>query len=405
MIEQQLAYLNAPLKLEFEAKVVHKTRADKGQIDVILEKTYFYPTGGGQAHDTGILGEAQVVDVFKDKVGQVVHRLDRDISGSIVPAKIDYDRRLGHMQHHSAQHILSRSLEAWLRLETLSVKISADTPSTLDVPLADLTQAELERVERFANGIIFENRPIKSYFITDEQIHTVPFRRPPTVKGQIRVVEVDSFDYSACGGTHCPTTGMIGLVKILKTESKNKKLRLHFVAGNQALHYFQHCHHIVTEISRNLSTAPDEVANLVHQQTEQLRLAQREVERLRGEILSLEAQQLLERAEKFGAYRLILTTFEDRSFNELRQLAKLLREEEDVIAVLAGYDGQKLSVIVSCADNTNVRAKELLAKQLARIGGKGGGDNKMAQGGGQATEKQIETFFDDTRDYISKTGK
>lgn len=399
MIEE-LAYLTEPLKLEFDAHIIQKTQADNGQIEVVLDKTYFYPTGGGQMHDTGTLGEANVVDVYKTEAGQVVHRLDRDISGTVLPAHIDEERRRGHMQHHSAQHILSGTLEKLLALETLSVKIRADTPSTLDVPLSEISQVELERVERFANDIIFENRPIKSYFITDDQIHTIPFRRPPQVKGQIRVVEVDNFDYSACGGTHCPYAGMIGLIKIVKTEHKNKKLRLHFVAGHQALRYFQTCHSLITEIGQILSTAPEDVAHIVSGQVEQLQEAQREIKKLRREALSFEAQQLVNQAEKSKADRLVVAIFAERPANELRELAKLLQRKADVIGAVASYDGQRLLLVVTCGDHTNVSAKQLLANQLDQIGGQGGGDDRIAQGGGPASEQQIETFFDPIHDHI-----
>lgn len=399
MIEQ-LAYLNDPLTLEFEAKITRKTKSGHGQFEVILEKSYFYPTGGGQDYDTGSLGEAQVVDVFKDENGNVVHKIDRDITGSTVIGKIDYERRLGHMQHHSAQHIVSRAFEALLSLETLSAHISADTPSTVDVPPADISRDDLERVERFVNGIIFENRPIKSYFITDDRVHTIPLRRPPKVEGQIRIVEVDSFDYSACGGTHCPQTGMIGLIKLLRTEIRNQKLRVHFAAGNQALRYFQNYHYIVTEISRTLSAAPDDVPNLVNQQAEQLRQAQKEIRRLNAELLPVEAQRLVKQAEAQNGHKLIMALYRDRPAAELRELGKLLQSEAGVIAVLAGFDGQKLSLIVACAEDTGVSARALLARQLEPIGGKGGGDDKMAQGGGQTTEQQMESFFDDTRAYM-----
>lgn len=397
---EQLAYLNDPLTLEFEAKISRKTKLDDGQFEVILEKSYFYPTGGGQDYDTGSLGEARVVDVFKDDQGNVVHKIDRDISGSTVTGKIDYERRLGHMQHHSAQHIVSRAFEALLDLETLSAHISADTPSTVDLPLADLSRDDLERVERFVNGIIFENRPIKSYFITDDELHTIPLRRPPKVEGRIRIVEVDSFDYSACGGTHCPQTGMIGLIKLHRTEIRNQKLRVHFIAGQQALRTFQNYHHIVTEISRSLSAAPDDAPNLVNQQAEQLRQAQKEIRRLTAELLPVEAQRLVKQAEAQDGHKLIMALYRDRPAAELRELGKLLQGEAGVIAVLAGFDGQKVSLIVACADDTGVSARAFLAKQLDPIGGKGGGDARMAQGGGPATEEQMGVFFNDTRAYV-----
>jgi alanyl-tRNA synthetase len=304
------------------------------------------------------------------------------------------------MQHHSAQHILSGALEKLLGLETLSVKIRADTPSTLDVPLREISQVDWAGVERLANDILFENRPIKSYFITDDQIDTVPFRRPPQVKGQIRVVEVDDFDYSACGGTHCPYTGMIGLIKILKTEHKNKKLRLHFTAGHQALRYFQTYHALVTEIGRTLSTAPEDIGHIISQQIEQLQEAQREIKKLRREALSFEAQQLISQAEQAKAYRLVIAILAERPAHALRELGKLLQREADVIGAVASYDGQKLLLVVSCGDCTNVSARQLLASQLDQIGGQGGGDARIAQGGGPATEQQAETFFDSIHDHI-----
>lgn len=397
---EQLAYLTDPLTLEFEAQIVDKTKVDDGHVDIILETTYFYPTGGGQSHDTGTLGPGRVVDVFKDDAGRVVHRVDRDIAGPTVAGKIDYDRRLGHMQHHTAQHMVSRAFEAQLNLDTLSARISAGVPSTVDLPLAGLSLADLERVEWYVNGIVFENRPIKTYFISDAQLHTVPFRRPPKVSGQIRVVEIEGFDYSACGGTHCLHTGMVGLIKMVKTETKNKKLRVHFVAGGQALAYFQQAHDIVTELSRNFSSGPDSVVALVNQQAEQLRQAQKVIKQLTSELLPLEAQQLLRGAETFEGYRLILARFEDRPPEELRELGNLLRAEDGVIAVLAGYSAPKLSLVVCCADDTGVSAKALLTQQLASLGGRGGGDAKMAQGGGGASPEQMDTFFENTRAYI-----
>jgi alanyl-tRNA synthetase len=397
---EQQAYLTDPLTLEFEGKILHQTEVAGGQVEVVLEKTYFYPTGGGQPHDTGTLGNGQVVDVFKDEAGNVVHRVDREITGPIVTGRIDRERRLGHMQHHSAQHILSRVVEELLGLETLSAKISADSPSTVDVPDVEVSWSDLARVERRVNRIVCENRAIKTYVITDDQIETVPFRRPPKVSGQIRVVEVDSFDYSACGATHCPSTGMIGLIKILRTERKNKKLRLHFVAGNQALTYFQQYQDVVTEICQHLSTSPEEVAGIVQLQSAQLQATEREIKELRSELLSFEAEKLVAQAEPVGEVELVTKLYQNWSVGELRELAKLLQTQEKLVAVLAGYDGQKLAVVVSCADGTGVSAKELLAKHLAQIDGKGGGDARVAQGGGAATAQQVEQFFVNSRGYL-----
>ena len=399
-METQPAYWVEPLTWEFEAKIIRKTSLGHGQFEAILEKSYFYPTGGGQSHGTGTLGEARVVDVFRDEDGNVVHRVEGDISGPVVTARIDADRRLGHMQHHSAQHIVSRALEHLLGLDTLSARISADAPSTIDVPDVEVSGSDLAQVERLVNQLVFENRPIKTYFITEDQLEMVPLRRPPKVRGQIRVVEVAAFDYSACGGTHCPDTGMIGLIKIVKTERKNKKLRLHFAAGQQALTYFQHDHQVVTDLCQQLSTRPEEVVRMVNRQSEQLAAAQRELKSLQAEVLSFEAQQLSAQAELIATVRLVTKLYPNRSLSELSELAKRLPTQDNLVALLAGYDGQKLALVVSCAEGTGISAQELLAHSLAQIEGQGGGDARLAQGGGIATPEQVEQFLAHIRAFL-----
>lgn len=400
-METEAAYWIEPLIWEFEARIIQKTGLGDGQFEVILERSFFYPTGGGQSHDTGILGQARVVDVYRHEDGMIVHRIEGDISGPLVTARIDGSRRLGHMQHHSAQHIVSRALEQHLGLETLSAKISADSPSTVDVPDVEMSGADMRQVEERVNQLVFENRPIKTYFITADQLDMVPLRRPPKVSGQIRVVEVAEFDYSACGGTHCLTTGMIGLIKIVKTERKNKKLRLHFVAGQQALAFFQHDHDVVTSLCHHLNTRPEEVVRVVSRQTEQLAAAQREISGLRADLLSFETQQLSAQAEPGGTARLVTKLYPNRTIAELRELAKQLQAQDNLVAVLAGYDGQKLTLVTSCAVGIAINARELLDYCLAEIGGRGSGDARLAQGGGSATPEQAERLLAQARTFLA----
>jgi alanyl-tRNA synthetase len=399
MIASQPAYWAEPLRLEFEARITQKTSLGHNQFEVVLEKSYFYPTGGGQRHDTGTLGEARVMDVFRAEDGRVVHRVEGDLSGPLVIARIDGERRLGHMQHHSAQHIVSRALEQLLGLETLSARISADSPSTVDVPDVEVSRSDVAQIERLVNQLVFENRPIKTYFISEDQVETVPLRRPPKVSGQIRVVEVEAFDYSACGGTHCLTTGMIGLIKIVKTERKNKKLRLHFVAGQQALTTFQHEHEVITDLCLHLNTRPEEVGRVVIRQMEQLAATQREIKCLEADLLSLEAQQLNAEAEPIGTVRLVTRLYPNRSLNDLRELAQELPAQDNLVAALAGHDGRKLSLVISCAAGSGISAQELLARCLVQINGKGSGDARLAQGGGNATPEQVAQLLAQSRTF------
>jgi alanyl-tRNA synthetase len=399
-VSTELAYLADPFQLEFDAEIIDRVTLPNGRAGVILRKTFFYPTGGGQEHDVGMLGDARVTDVLIDDAGIVVNVVDRAITDPRVYAKIDRARRFAFMQHHSAQHLLSQAIDETLGLETVSANINIDTPSTIDLAIGHHGDVDLTPGENRANALIYEDRPIKSYFISDDQIHTIPFRRPPKVSGQIRVVEIDGCDYSACGGTHCTRTGMIGVVKIVKLERRAEKLRVSFLAGWRAFEYFRNVHSIVTQVARQFDTNPDAVGEVVERQREVLRAAQKELDELKAERVTLEAQRLVASAQAFGSIRLVVAPFRNRAPQELRALAMQLQNVPGVVAMLASHDGTKLSLAVACARDTGISANELIRKQLAEIGGRGGGDAQLAQGGGAASEAQFQLFSAHTGEYV-----
>ena len=187
---------------------------------------------------------------------------------------------------------------------------------------------------------------------------------------------------------------MIGLIKIVKTERKNKKLRLHFVAGQQALATFQHSYEMITALCQQFNTRPEEVGRLLNQQAEQLAAAQREIKHLQGEVLSAEVQQLSTQSVLSGTVRLVTKCYANRSLNELRELAKQWSAQENLVAFLAGYEGQKLSLVVRCDQGTGVSARELLVRCLAPLAGQGSGGTRLAQGGGSATPEQVERLLE-----------
>lgn len=394
----ELSYHIDPFCWEFDAEIIDKKTLPDGRLGVILPKTYFYPTGGGQEHDVGTLGEARVSDVLIDDDGVVVHIVDRDLAATQVHATIDGARRLAFMQHHSGQHLLSQALVETLKLDTVSANINIDTPSTID--LETLADVDVTSAENLANQIIHRDLAIKSYFVDETQIHTVPLRRPPKVSGQIRIIEIDGFDYSACGGTHCARTGMIGIVKILRTERRAERLRVHFVCGQRALEYFQNYHSIVTAVARQFDTGIESIVETIAKQREMISTLQREITELREIKLKVEAQQLVAQAETFESIQLVTASFRNRPPQELRALASQLQNEAGVIALLAAYDGSKLSLTIACAPDTRISANELIRKQLAEIGGRGGGDARLAQGGGAASEQQFMALFAKTKEHI-----
>jgi len=400
-MKSQFLYMQDPLTLAFEAIIKSKETLGNGRIAVQLESSYFYPTSGGQAHDTGSIGTGQVLDVFKDASGSVViHVLDNDIPIGSAPARIDADRRKRHMQHHSGQHLLSQCFHRLLGLETLSAHIGGYTSSSIDLPVSNISSSDIKKIEALANQIIYENRFIKSYFVASEDIDTIPLRRPPKVSGTVRVIEIKDFDYSACGGTHCSQTGMIGLLKILKLERQNQKTRVYFSSGEHVLEIFQDYHEIVTALANQMSIHPEDIVETVQRQTEALKSTHKIMRKSQQEHLSFEAKDMAASAKMISAQRVVLGLFKSRPADELRALANQFKEMPQLVSLLVTYDGKKISMLATCAEDTNISASELLTKHLANIGGSGGGDDQISQGGGSASEEQALSIFDETNKII-----
>ncbi|MFC2064360.1 DHHA1 domain-containing protein [Chloroflexota bacterium] len=379
----KLLFINDPNCLEFQAEVTSTIQLDDGSIAALMPQTYFYPTGGGQYHDIGWIGVARVLDVVKQENDDVFHILDREISTGIHLARIDKARRNRNMQSHTAQHILSQTFKLEFGLNTLSSNISFDHPSTIDLNTLSISDAELKIVEDEANRVVFNNLLVKSYFISDKQLSTIPFRRPPKVSENIRVIEIDGFDYSACGGTHCDRTGSIGLIKILKTEIQNKKLRIHFIAGSLALEFFQETYERMKKIAILLETGMEQVDQAVNKQVDGFQEIRLKMQELKNKYLEYEKNRLLSGMTAHGNFKIITKVFEDLDMPDLRYLANALKSVNDFIVVLASYWESKLSMVVACSENCELDAREILDSLIEKYQGKGGGDKTFAQGGGK----------------------
>ena len=387
-------YFDDPMTTEFTAEIIG-TRRDARGFGVILPFTFFYPTGGGQSNDIGTIGSARVVDVFAEG-DEIIHLLDREIEIGTHPAKIDWDRRFANMQHHSGQHIFSAVFWHELGLETLSSHISGEAPSTIDFDKASLSAKEIALVEKKANQIVFENREMKAYFVENKE--SVDFRRPPKVVGAIRVIEIDGYDYSACGGTHLPHTGMIGMLKITRTERINKKIRIHFVAGWQALAFLSKVQTAAQETAMMLAIGVDGLHETVLNLQSHLKEAQSELKSLREIALDVEISKMVQHAEEVGENWLVTKLFENRNPAELRSMAMKLRIYPSMVTVLASFDGEKLSLVTACAEDTDLNANALLQDHLAPFNGRGGGDKSIAQGGG--TANNVDEIFKHTIEMV-----
>ena len=216
MMTERLYYTDSYC-VELDAVVQAATEQD-GRPALVLDRTCFYPTSGGQPYDTGTLAGLSVVDVVAAD-GVVYHVLeqpaDPSLVGQTVHGEIDWPRRFDHMQQHSGQHLISQAFDRLFGYETVSVHFG-DAESTLDLDTAGVTPDELVRAEALVNEQVFRALPITAYFVDESEIDRVPLRRPPKVSGQIRIVEIEGADWSACGGTHVRTTAEIGPVKFVR---------------------------------------------------------------------------------------------------------------------------------------------------------------------------------------------
>jgi len=376
----------------------------KGQPAWVLDQTIFYPTSGGQPFDRGTLGGHQVVDVVAEKDGTIYHLLTSETPDaqpdSTVEGTIDWPRRYDHMQQHSGQHLLSQIFYQELGYETVSVHFG-DEESTLDLDVEAITTDELSQIESAANTLVYANKPITAYFVNDSELASVPLRRPPKVTGKIRIVEIEGFDYSACGGTHCHTTSELGPIKLLRTERRRGQSRVTFLCGWRAVRDYQQRHETLVQAAQLFSTDISQVPVLIERNLAQLKELQGQVSQLQETQLSHDAAALIQQNEVVGDYRLICQQFEEREVNQIKLLANYLRETAQTVALLTVANADKLTAIFARSDDLSYHMGNLLKTTLNEFGGGGGGRPELAQGGGVVAQDAV-PFLARARELIKE---
>jgi alanyl-tRNA synthetase len=365
----------------FEASVTAIGEVN-GHPALALARTLFYPTSGGQPNDTGTLAGQAVLDVVAQ--GDVIwHLLDGAPAGQVgdmVAGSVDWPRRYDHMQQHSSQHLLSQVFARLFEYETVAVHFGA-TEATLDLDAAVVEPGQLAAAERLANELAYQALPITAYFVTDAEIGSLPLRRPPKVTGQIRIVEIAGYDYSACGGTHVRSTTEVAPVKILRQERRRGQTRITFKAGLRAVQDYAEKHRLLVEAAAIFNNEITAVPGLVQRTLDQAQALQRQVDTLTGQLLAHEIGGLMAAATTAGAVHVIRQLYGDRTPDALKQTAMLLREQASTVALLGTTAGGKLTLIFSRSDDVDLHMGNLLRDTLKAFGGSGGGRPEIAQGG------------------------
>ena len=388
---ERLYYSDSYLRT-FTARVIERLEYN-GQAAVILDRSAFYPEGGGQPADRGSLNAARVLDVIERETdGAVVHVLSESISEAEVAGTVDSTRRFDLMQQHTGQHILSEAFIRVAQAETVSFHLNPDAVDgtlTIDLSTPKLLPDQVDRVEDLANAIVFENRPVIARFVTEDELRALPLRRPPKVDGAIRIVEVKEFDWSACGGTHVARTGEVGLIKIIKLDRRSNETRVEFRCGRRALIDYRRKHAMISKVAADLTTGFGELDQAIGRLQADSKATRKQLTEADARIQQYETHELLSAIEPHDSYGLITHVWLDRDAAYIKRMANLLTAQPKTVALL-GATGNALALVFARSKDVSIDLAALLKATAARLGGKGGGSPDFAQAGGPAaTEDQI----------------
>jgi len=382
----RLYYTNADL-LTFDATVRSSDNVD-GRAHVVLDRTAFYPTSGGQPFDTGTIGGAAVLDVFdRDDDGEIVHVVERGLTvGAGVRGEIDAARRLDHMQQHTGQHVLSAAFVRTIDVATVSFHLGAET-STIDLA-REVTAAEIARGETEANRVVWEDRPVTVRFVSAEEAAQLPLRKTPVRTGSLRLVDIANFDLSACGGTHVARTGMIGVIAVSGWERFKGATRISFVCGGRALAAFRAQRDALANATRVVSVSSAELAPALERLQQDARAQGRALKRLQESLAKYRGAELRSSAETIGPYRGVLISDAESDAAAIKVLASAIVEAGDLVAVVTGA-GQPVPVVVTRSGGVQLDAGEIVRELASGLGGRGGGRPELAQGGIAGTPEGI----------------
>jgi alanyl-tRNA synthetase len=372
-------YYTDPFVKEFQARVV-AVRDVAGRSGVVLDRTAFYPSSGGQPFDTGTIGECRVVDVI-DADSEVVHVLESGSVSGAVTGRIDWPRRFEHMQQHTGQHVLSAAIDRVAGVRTESFHLGT-VSSTIDLA-RELTLSEIAAAEELANAVIWEDRPVQIRFVEAEDAAALQLRKESARTGTLRIIEVDDFDVSACGGTHVSRTGAIGIITVASWERLRGGTRLEFHCGIRALRAQRQLRDTVAASSRLLSTAAGDLPQGIERVQEDGRDLRRRLKDLETRLAGYEAGAIAARAVDLHGFRAVAEAVPDADMNGIKTIAQSVAARPGHAALLLTA-ASPVSIVIARASDVPLDAARLLKQLIAQFGGKGGGRPELAQGGGLA---------------------
>jgi alanyl-tRNA synthetase len=384
----QRLYYDDPYRVRFAARVVERLDWDS-QPAVVLNRSAFYPTGGGQPHDTGRLGGVAVLDVVeREEDGAVVHVLAAPLAEDEVEGEVSWARRFDLMQQHTGQHILSAVFLERFGANTVGFHLS-DEYATIDLDRAPLTPEALAEAEELANETVFADRPVVARFVADDEVVGLPLRKPLAHEGPVRIVEIPDLDCSACGGTHVGGSGEVGLIKITRSERRGDETRVEFLCGGRALADYRAKNDLVMDLARDFTVGHWELGEMVHRLAGELKETRRALRVTRDALLDAEAMRLWHEGDELAGARVVRACLEGRTPDDLKHLAQRLVDRPATVVLLGGVGraGEKGYFTFARSSDLDHHMGHLVRQACQVVGGGGGGRPEFAQGGGPRGEK------------------
>jgi alanyl-tRNA synthetase len=375
-------YYQDPYIKEFTAAVISQKQTPEGKWYAVLDRTAFYPTGGGQPYDTGTLQGIRVTGVEEEN-GEIRHFLEGQLPhAGEVTGEVDWQRRFDHMQQHLGQHILSAAIDEQFGYRTVSFHLGKET-LTIDLDTEHLSEEEADLAERKANEIITDNLKIETKWVSEEELAGYPLRKKPKVKENIRLVIIPGFDYNGCGGTHPGATGEVQAIKILGWSRQKKQTRVEFVCGGRVLNQLHTKNRIVTRTGQLISSPEEEIPEAIIKLLDTQKQMEKELDELKNQLLEQEGKEYARSAEAESP--VIQKVFHERSIKELQKLAKsIAMQNEQAIVLFAAKNGPQLQAVCASGTATDADMKTIIQSILPAINGRGGGNKHFAQGGGES---------------------
>lgn len=380
-METEKLYYQDPYLTAFTARVLSCEKSKSGWA-VVLDRTAFYPEGGGQPADHGTLGAVRVTDVHETK-GVIFHTCDSPVEiATQVAGAVDWPRRFDHMQQHSGEHILSGLLCSLYHCDNVGFHLGADTV-TIDYN-AELTWEQVMAAEKAANEVIWQDTPVDITFPAPDALARLNYRSKKALTGQVRIVAFPGADCCACCGTHVRRAGEVGIIKVLSCQKFREGVRLEILCGSRAYRYLSQVYDQDRAVAQLLSVKPQDTLAAAERQAEELAAAKQRMTELEDQLFSLRAQALTDRGD------LLLLEPPTRPDGARKLADAAAKASGGLAAVFAGAESSYVYALVQ-ADRADI--SPLVKRLNAALSGRGGGRNGFAQGSVQADRTAICDFF------------